>query len=328
MIVEVVRGKIAESTHHVDAVAYDCDGKQIDFWGDPNRIVFPRSSIKPLQTIPLVESGAFDRLHLKNRYLTLASSSHSGEKVHVDNVQEWLSQIGLSNNDLGCGAHYPFEENHQREMIRNAKAPRNLHNNCSGKHAGILSTICFFEEPTKGYTNIDHPAQIRIRKLLEEMMEISLKNSPWDLDGCSIPAFAMPLYSIAKAMAKMSYPKNLSEKRSAAIKMINNAIMESPYLLAGKDRFCTIMTENLKGNAIVKVGAEGFYTGILLNKGLGIALKVRDGNKRAAEVAMAWLLKKYKALNEELFEKLKTYTQPIIKNHRQFETGQIRVKED
>lgn len=324
VLVEIWRGQMVESRHHATIAVVDAHGGIVHAWGDVQRPIYGRSAIKPLLAIPLVESGAADRYGVTQAELSLATASHSGEARHVDTVNAWLERVGLSADDLECGPHWPYHEPTMRAMTRAGQEPTRAHNNCSGKHAGFLTTAVHLGEPTKGYIQYEHPVQQRLLGLLEQMSGCELGNVPRGIDGCGIPVIAVPLANTAFAMAQMADPHHLPEGRAAACRRVLEAMMAEPFMVAGSDRFCTRIMQAIPGKVAIKTGAEGVYCGAIPSLGLGICLKVGDGATRAAEVAMGQVLRHLGAIDEAQAAKLESVLTPEIKNWAGAPAGRIR----
>ena len=292
MLVEVTRGPMVESRHRVAFAVVDAAGRLVMSAGDYEAPVYGRSAIKPLQALPLLESGAADAFALGAAEIALACASHSGEPRHVDSVSAWLGKIGCAAQDLECGAHLPYNEAAAEALLRSGRTPSALHNNCSGKHTGFLCLARHMGYPTKGYIRYDHPVQQRILGVLESMTGLDLSAAPRGIDGCGIPVIAMPLGNMALAMARMADPHDQPEARQKACARILKAMAAEPFLVAGSGRYCTRAMEALKGRAVIKTGAEGVYCGALPDQGLGFAIKALDGAGRAAEAAVGQVLKR------------------------------------
>ena len=287
VVIEVTRGPVVESRHEGIAAVMKADGTVVASWGDIDAAVLPRSAVKPIQAIPFVESGAVERFGLADEHVALSCASHNGEARHVDTVRAWLKKIGLSENDLECGAHASRLTWRVEELAR-ANAPvTNASNNCSGKHSGFLTTAVQHGEPTKGYIGYDHPVQRRVRGVFGELVGIDADALPHGTDGCGIPTLAVPLRSLAHAMATMANPERVSSKRADAIRRIRKAMNAEPFMVAGTDRFCTRLNSRFGTTIQSKGGAEGVYCCMLPEQGLGLALKMWDGAGRASEVAAA-----------------------------------------
>lgn len=326
MICEVTRGTMVESVHRVHAIAMDNSGI-VKQWGDAELMMYPRSAIKYMQAIPLVELGAADAWQLSEEETALACASHSGERVHVSAVENWLARMELGEGDLECGAHLPYDEPYAHEMIAAGEKPTRLNNNCSGKHAGFLSTAKHLGEPTEGYLDPEHPVQQRLHDILVEFGGEDLIGTGRGIDGCGIPVYGMTLGALARATQRMAAPTNVSEKRGQAIQRILKAGMTYPYMVAGRSRFDTDTMGALNGVVATKAGAEGVHIAIAPSTGLGIALKVEDGAKRAADVAMGWLLQHFNLLDEAISQKITTHLSPIVTNAAGDNAGIIRIAE-
>jgi L-asparaginase II len=291
-MVEVWRGALLESRHRGHAVICDASGAVIASWGDPDAVIFPRSSCKMLQALPLVESGAADALG--SEQLALACASHQGAAMHVERVSRWLAGMDLSDADLRCGIQVPPDEAERDRLIIAGEAPCQLHNNCSGKHAGFL-TLNKRLGGGPEYVEIDHPVQQAVRAAHEEMC--GAESPGWGVDGCSAPNFATTVHGLALAMARMADPRGLGPAREAAARRLVAAMVAHPLLVAGEGRACTELMAAMQGAVAVKTGAEAVFVAILPERGLGVALKIEDGTTRASECAIAALLVRLGAID-------------------------------
>ena len=290
VFVQVTRGGAVESFHRGSAVVMDAAGTVVAAWGDVERPIFPRSAIKPLQAMALIESGAAEALGVTDAEIALACASHAGEAAHTDVVSRWLERLGLGSQDLECGAHAPRDSRVARALMARGELPSALHNNCSGKHAGFLATARHLGLAIKGYTAPTHGVQEGWVRVLAEMSGTELSETARGTDGCGIPTVALPLAGLARAMARLADPSALPPERAAGVRRITGAMTRHPHLVGGRERFDTAAIEAGRGAFIVKVGAEGVYAAALLGQGLGVALKIDDGARRAAEVAVTALL--------------------------------------
>lgn len=290
MTVGVVRGKHAESTHQIHAVIARDDGSLVAWHGDPQRRTFPRSTVKAIQALVLLESGAADRFGFTPAELALACSSHAGTPLHVETARSMLDKAGLESEALECGAHWPLDEGSARALARTADEPSPLHNNCSGKHAGFLAVARHLGIDPTGYVAPDHPVQQRVTAALAEVCGVPLSAANRATDGCSIPTYAMPLSSLATGFARIGTGASLSAGRREACERLRRAVADNPLLLAGPGRFDSRVTATCGPRVFLKSGAEGVLCAAIPEAGLGIALKAEDGALRASEVAMAWLL--------------------------------------
>jgi len=323
ILVEVWRGNLVESRHRAIAAVVDAHGRVVKAWGDIERPIYGRSSIKPLLAIPLVESGAADRYGLTEKEIALACASHSGEPGHVDAVNAWLAKIGLNAENLECGAHYPYYEPAMHDMLRAGTVPTRAHNNCSGKHTGFLSTAMHLGEEIKGYIQYEHKVQQRLVGILEQMCGADLTGVPRGVDGCGIPTIAFPVGHHALGMAQMADPHHLSPARAAACTRILTAMSHEPWYVAGTTRFCTDIMKVTGTKAAIKTGAEGVYMGAFPELGLGFCLKIEDGNGRGAEVVMGQLLRHFGIIDAAQAEQLKQSLNPTMKNWAGTAVGQI-----
>ena len=325
--VEVTRGGMVESVHRGIAVVVDAAGKVVHGWGDVERPVYPRSAIKPLQTLSVFESGAADALSLGEDEIALCCASHSGEPMHVDRVVPWLARLGLGVDDLECGRQMPSYQPAIEAMISAGKTPTRANNNCSGKHSGMLSTAVHLGLPTKGYTTREHPIQTRLWSLFEELCELDLSGAATGIDGCGIPVFGVPLRNLAHAMAKLADPTALPERYRAAAPRIILACAKHPKLIAGTDTFNSLVLAKTGTDCLLKTGAEGVYMATLPKLGLGVCLKIDDGAGRASTVLMAALLDRLGVISAESAEQLVQQTRPQLTNWAGTNVGEIRPGE-
>ena len=286
---------------------------------------FPRSAIKPVQALALVESGAADAFNLDDAEVALACASHHGEARHVEKVAAWLPRLDLTVADLECGAHLPYDQEAMAALLRRGEAPTALHNNCSGKHSGFLTLARHQGWPCRGYIQMTHSVQQRVLGVLEGMTGLDLTSAPWGVDGCGIPTLAVPLGNLALAMARLSDPADQPERRQAACQRVRQAMTNEPWMVGGSESFCSQVMDATKGRALVKTGAEGVYCGSFPELGLGVALKAADGAGRAAEVAMGHLLQRLEVLTPAETEALGGQLHPCLTNRAGTLVGEIRV---
>ncbi len=311
--VEVRRGGTVESRHRVAAAVVGADGVVQLRVGDVGVPVFPRSALKPLQALPLVETGAADACAVTTEELALACASHGGEPMHVDRVRAWLERLGLGVDDLECGAHAPAYAPAAADLVVRGEPCTALHNNCSGKHTGMLTTARLLGEPTRGYLAVDHPVQRRIRQTLEDLAQVKLAEP--GIDGCGVPNWPLGLEALARAMAR-------SLERGEGAARVRRAMRAHPELVAGTGRLCTALMRAVDG-IVAKTGAEGVFVALLPERGVALALKAEDGAGRAAEVALLALLGELLP-NEPGLADLDTYARPVLKNVAGREVGHLR----
>ncbi len=314
LLVEVTRGGEVESVHLGHIAVVNAAGELVDGRGAPGLPAYPRSAAKMIQALPLVRSGAAAARHLGTEQLALACASHNGALIHTRPVARWLAALELGEADLRCGPQVPDDRPAREGLIKSDQSPCQLHNNCSGKHTGFL-TLSRHLDAGPEYHEVDHPVQQAAHAAWEEICDEA--TSGYGIDGCSAPNFRSSVTAMARAMAKFAVaPEGSAEAQ------LRDAMMAHPELVAGEGRACTELMRAAKGKAAVKTGAEGYFTAILPEQGLGIALKVADGGTRAAECAMAALLVKYGVLERDDPAIVKRWG-PML-NRRKIEVGEIR----
>ncbi len=299
-LVQVLRGEAVESVHRGALAIVDADGVIALKLGDVERPIFPRSACKVLQALPLVESGAADAFGLNDDELALACASHGGEPRHVAAAAAMLAKAGLSAAALECGAHWPSFDGALKDLAREGREPSALHNNCSGKHAGFVCLGCMLARGqgaeasmapadfVRGYLQPGHAVMREVTASLQSTTGADLAKAPVGTDGCSIPTFGIALRSLALAFARVGTGVGLRPGQARAARRLREAVARSPYFVAGSGRFDTRVMERLGERVFCKVGAEGVYCAALPEAGLGVAIKIDDGNNaRAAEVVMA-----------------------------------------
>ena len=311
---EIWRGPFLESAHLGHAVICDETGQIVEAWGNPEQVILPRSSSKMIQALPLIQSGAADAAGLGTEQLALACASHNGAAIHTDRVKRWLKDLGLGDDDFRCGPQEPADRDAMEAMIRADESPCQVHNNCSGKHAGFL-TLSRHLKAGPEYIDPDHPVQ---KACLDAFEAVTGETSPgYGIDGCSAPNHASTLHGMARAMAHFAAaPDGSAERR------LHEAMRLHPELVAGEGRACTELMRALDGKVALKTGAEGFFIAILPERKLGIALKAACGTTRAAECAIAALLVRLGALDKDHPATLKRMNAPIL-NRRDIETGTL-----
>jgi L-asparaginase II len=316
-LIELWRGGMRESLHYGHAVICDRQGV-VEAWGKPSTVIFPRSSCKMIQALPLIESGAADAAGLTDRQLALACASHSGAHIHVSAVQDWLAGLGLGESDLRCGSHMPRDPAENRRLTCSDTAPCQCHNNCSGKHAGFL-TLNRHLRGGPDYEQPDHPVQQAVKAAFQEVTD---ETSPgYGIDGCSAPNWACTLEGLGRAMAAFAAPGQ--DRRGQAMRRLVDAMRAHPDLVAGEGRSCTVLMRACAGQAALKTGAEAVFVGILPERGLGIALKIADGATRASEAAITALLRHLGVLSAD-DPVVGQFLPAPIRNWRGIATGHLR----
>ena len=319
-MIELWRGGMLESTHLGHAVICDASGDIVESWGDPSATIFPRSSCKMLQALPLLESGAAEAHGLTDRQIALACASHQGAAIHTEAVTRWLADLGLSDDDLRCGAHEPYDTAERNRLIKADAKPCQCHNNCSGKHAGFLTLNRHLKGDAE-YVAVDHPVQRAAKQAHEE---VTGETSPgYGIDGCSAPNFATSVHGLARAMARFAAATGTGDARDRAMHRLTRAMGQYPEMVAGEGRACTELMRAMEGRVAIKTGAEAVFIAIIPERKMGIALKITDGGTRGAEGAIAALLVKLGVLDAGHPATLKRLD-AVQKNWRGMETGIIR----
>jgi L-asparaginase II len=327
LLVEVTRGLAVESRHYGSVAVADASGGLVFSMGDVERPVFPRSAVKALQALPLIESGGADRFGFTDSELALACASHRGEPEHVATAAGALARLGLDADALECGAHWPLSDVAARALAAGGAGPSALHNNCSGKHAGFLCVACAMGVDFKGYVAPEHPAQRAATAALEDLTGADFSAAAVGTDGCGIPTYAMPLRSIAQAFAKFGTGERLASERAEAARRLRQAVWSAPFQVAGSGRFDTEVMQSLPRRVFVKVGAEGVHAAAVPELGLGVAIKIDDGAQRASEAAIAAVLARLLRNDAEAAEWLSGRAQRSIHNWAGVEVGAVRAVE-
>jgi L-asparaginase II len=319
-LVEIWRGDMIESQHSGHAVICDASGAVKEAWGNPQSVIYPRSACKMIQALPLVESGAADAAGLGDEHLALACASHNGAAIHTSRVEHWLAQLGLGEQDLRCGRQMPEDKDAREAIVCSHTTPCQIHNNCSGKHAGFLTLTRHLGAGAE-YVEPDHPTQRMVRDTFEE---VTGEISPcFSIDGCSAPNFATSLHGLARAMAEFAAAGE-DDRRGRAMRRLRGAMMRHPALVAGEGRSCTALMRAMEGRVAVKTGAEGVFVAIIPEQRLGVALKIVDGATRASECAITAILVRLGVIDRSHPAAMTFLDAPIL-NRRGIETGSIRA---
>jgi L-asparaginase II len=318
-MVEVLRGGRVESSHAGHAVICNGHGEVVRSWGNPDAVIFPRSSCKMIQALPLLESGVGRDLSLA--HLAMACASHQGAAVHTEFVARWLADLGLAEADLRCGAHEPSDIAARNGLISAGDKPCQIHNNCSGKHTGFLM-LTKAMKAGPDYIEVDHPLQ---QAILAATNEVTQEVSPgYGIDGCSAPNHACTVHGLARAMGAFANATDAGDARRRAMHRLALAMRTHPDLVSGETGACTQLMRATSAPVTVKYGAESVYTAILPTLGLGIALKIVDGGPRASEAMITGLLTHLGVLDAKHPAALKRLGGPT-RNWRGIETGTVRL---
>ena len=321
ILIELTRGALVESVHTGALAIARPNGELVASIGDIHRPIFPRSATKAFQALPLLETGAADRYGFGNRELALACASHSGTPEHAALAASMLARAGRDVSALGCGEHVPMHDDSAYILRHAGQKPTALNNNCSGKHSGMIATCAHCGDPIENYLSLTHPHQIRIARALEDFTHTPMSAANSGIDGCSAPNWAIPLANLARGFATLITGDGLSKQRAEYCRRITSACMAEPHLVAGPGRLDTTAMKALSGRVFLKTGAEAVYAGAFPELGLGFALKIDDGTKRASEAVT-------EAILHRVFGSSITFgTLGPIKNWHHTETGQIRTSD-
>jgi L-asparaginase II len=281
--------------------------------------VFARSAIKAFQAMPLVEEGVVERFGLTEEELALCCASHSGEPRHVEVAASILAKVGLDEHALACGPHDPFDDAATRALREAGRVPGRLHNNCSGKHAGMLALARFHGWPTDGYHRAGHPVQERMLREISRWAEVEPESVWTGVDGCGVVTFAVPLAALAGAFSRL-----IAAEPGSPAARVADAMTGHPFLVGGTGRLCTRLMEVTRGRVLAKLGAEGVYGAASREGGVGVALKARDGARRAAEAALVGVLDALGLLRPEEAAALERWARQPLENTRGERVGEVR----
>lgn len=326
VVAKVYRGELVDLTHIGHVAVVDYTGKLLYHYGNPERVTFARSSAKPMQAIPAVESGAVDAYGVTDRELALLCASHSGESFHVDAVRSVLQKAGLTDKYLQCGTHYPFADYAAQELRSKGLESETVHCNCSGKHSGMLITAKYLSEDLDTYYKPEHPVQQRIMKTIAEICEYDEEKIITATDGCGVPVHAMPLYKFAQGFARLSKPEVLGEERGKVVKRLTDAMTAYPNMVGGTDRFCTDLMKVCGDRLFAKSGAAAYYAIGLKDKGIGMSFKVEDAGKGIVYAMVLAVLRQLGIITPEEFMKLDKYYILQDKNHKGELVGYTKVE--
>ncbi len=317
ILAEITRGQTVESVHRGAFAIANANGEIVQQKGNITHPIFPRSSVKAFQCVPLIESGAADRFGFTDEDIALACSSHNGEAEHVRVAASMLAKVGLDESAYECGNQWPDRMDDKSTLIKASQGPRAIHNNCSGKHAGMLALAKHLGAPLQDYVKREHPVQQAVADALDRYCDADTSNADWGIDGCSVPTWAMPLEKLAKGFAKL-----LASGNSTGVRIVN-AARAHPFLIAGTNKFDSKIMQAVP-RLFIKVGAEGVYCGAIPHAGLGFALKIDDGAVRGAEVAIANVLQALDCWTAEEKSAIAGFTHSTMKNWRKLEVGEAR----
>lgn len=323
LLAQTTRHGIVESSHYGAAIVMDAHGKTVFAAGDCATPIFPRSTVKALQALPLLTEGAADRFELPDAALALACASHQGEPEHISVASDMLTRTGFDYGVLECGTHWPLDATSTRALAATGQTPSALHNCCSGKHAGFICLACTTGQDVAHYVRPEHPVMQTIARTLQDVTNVPHTDANRAIDGCAIPTWAIPLSALALAYARFASGAGLSPDRAAAATRLRNAIASNPFMIAGTQQFDTLIMQELAPRVLTKMGAEGVMIVVLPEQGLGMAIKCRDGGVRAAETAAAALIARFAQIDNS--PALTHFMRRPLKNWNGQVVGELRA---
>ncbi|MDF2924518.1 MAG: asparaginase [Paenibacillaceae bacterium] len=325
LLLKVTRGPLAESLHRGHIAVADPSGRIFYSSGDPEAFVFARSSMKPVQALQVMEAGAADIYGFTTEEIAILCASHNGEVRHTATVASMLNKLRLPQQCLLCGPHIPFDPSAAAKLAEAGHKPSELHNNCSGKHAGMLALALVLKADTKDYMNPDHPVQQCMLDTVSQMAGFPRDQIILGTDGCGVPVFGLPLNRLAAAYARLGAlsADNSPSSRSVAARRIVEALRAHPFQLAGTGRYDTRLIEATRGRIIGKMGAEGVFALMVPSLSMGLALKIEDGSQRAIYPAVTEALLQLGWLTASEGELLKEFHKPQVRNWKGTHVGAI-----
>ena len=315
-LVVLTRSERTECVHYGYICVTDSNNKIIFNIGDPDYSIYLRSTAKPFQAIAVVHSGALEKFKISTAELSIICASHSAQDYHLSTVRSILRKIGLSEEYLQCGAAMPYNKDASDALIKNGEQPSQIHNGCSGKHAGMLAVCRYYGFPPEGYCLPEHPVQKLIHSIIAEMINVDPEQLVTGLDGCGIPTFMVTMKQAAFLYSQLAAGMNGSTQYRNSLETIKNAMAEYPEMISGDEEFCTELCSFTHGKVIGKVGADGVYCVAIPDRKLGFSIKVIDGNERGLHPSAMHLLKQLNVIDDEAYEKLRRWARPEIRNHK------------
>lgn len=322
LLVNVYRNELVESAHYGQIMVVDKNGQLMAVVGDEDYVTYWRSASKPFQALPVVYSGAASKYNLTEEELAIMTASHSGEKKHIQIVQGILDKIGLDKSALLCGIHPPYHKPSALEIYRQGKEPETLHNNCSGKHAGLLTLCRYYKWSIDNYLDPEHPLQQMLLDLMADITQYPREKIRLGTDGCGVVVYGLPLKNMAYAYARLANYDSLPVDYQEAARVILKAMKDHPYIVGGSGRFNTALLEMAGDRLIAKTGAEAVFC-IGVENGPGIAIKIIDGRSRAISAVAVELLSQLNVLDENEKEKMFDHHYPAVKNNHGNKVGRM-----
>jgi L-asparaginase II len=325
VLVEVMRGGVLESFHRGAICIVDENGRIVHSKGNIHQLCYPRSAMKLLQAIPLIVKGGIKKFNFTRKEISVMCGSHNAEAEHLETVRSILTKIGCTEHDLSCGAQYPTYKKDADEMLIQGIKPGPIHNNCSGKHAGMLALCKLMGASIKNYLHAEHPAQQEIRKVCSLFYEYPESEMTIALDGCTAPIFSIPVYNQAIAYKNLVAAKKFGAEYEDACNTIINAISAHPFMIAGSKRYCTEMMNITAPKIIGKTGAEGIFCMTFTGEKLGVCVKIDDGKMQPQYNVAQALVEASGLFSSDQLSPIHHYMQQEIKNFNKLNTGEIRT---
>jgi len=322
ILVNVTRGGMVEARHRGDLVVADSTGRVVFALGEPRLRTYWRSAAKPFQAVTLVEEGGMEHFGLDGPELAVIAASHGGEEEHLRAVASLLAKIGCSESDLACGAAAPLHPPAAESLMRRDRPFTPIHNNCSGKHAGMLALCRLRDWSLREYWRPDHPVQKNILDVVAEVTATPAEDIVTGVDGCGVPVFWVSLDRMALAYARLAGPRT-DARHGRALKVIRDAMVRHPFFVAGTGRLDTALMEATGGRVAAKAGAEGVYCAALVDQGLGLSLKIEDGAGRAVAPVVIEVMRHLGWLTEKELARLEPWRHPVVRNHRGEVVGEL-----
>lgn len=333
------RGEVVENRHKVHVAVVDTTGKLLFHVGDPSRITLARSAAKPAQALAILETGAFEKFNLEDADLALMCASHSSEERHITRARNLLAKVQVGEGDLRCGGHPALSASVNDDWIRRGYTPTAVCNNCSGKHVGMLAATKTLGADIATYHEPTHLLQLRVKAVFEKLCALDAGDVKWSTDGCNLPAPAIPLFCLGRVYAKLASSADQvgmntsAPARTRDLRRIFHAMTQYPELVGGDGRFCTVLMHAFRGGLVGKLGADGCYgIGVRASEqtsqlgaigGLGISLKIEDGNIGILYSAIMEVLEQLRIRPQELSSELADFHRPSVVNTAGIVTGRV-----
>lgn len=326
VLTHVTRGGEIESVHRGSLVVVDRSGRVIYSAGDVSGYTYWRSAAKPFQVLPMIEAGGIERFGFSEEEIAVMTSSHNGEERHTDAVKRIFKKMGCGIDKLDCGIAKPMNSVAAGRLLQQNRPYEQVHNPCSGKHSSMIALALVKGYAIDGYIQPEHPVQKEMLDVVRDVSGIDRESIKIGIDGCGVPVFGLPIYNMAKAYSLLADPEAAGDgRRRNALKTVVSAMSKHPFYVAGTGRLDTELIEATNGRIIAKLGSEGVYCAAVTGAGLGIAVKIEDGNYRAIDPVIVELLRRLGLITDGELERLKHRWVVKIKNHRKEVIGEIKT---